>query len=98
MYSPDELKSLHGFVKQTGEGNLKKMMMGGAMTDVHVNMLVKCVRACSEDEFVTHWEASSFPKVKFSPAERAIQEKCYGVWADACSKLGLLPAAGKKAA
>lgn len=97
MYSPDEIKSLHGFVKQTGEGNLKKMMVGGAMTDVHVNMLVKCVRACSEDEFATHWEAGTFPKVKFSPNEKAIQEKCYGVWADACAKLGLLTAAKKAA-
>ncbi len=99
MYSPEELKSLHGFVKQTGEGNLKKMMAGGPMTDVHVNMLVKCVRACSEDEFATHWEAGSFPKIKFTPAERGIQEKCYGVWADACSRLGLLSQqSAKKAA
>jgi hypothetical protein len=97
MYSPEELKSLYGFIKQTGEGNLKKMMAGGAMTDVHVNLLVKCARASTEDEFVANWEAGSFPKMKFSPAERAIQEKCYGVWAEACGKLGLLSVAKKAA-
>jgi hypothetical protein len=98
MYSPDELKSLHGFVRTTNEGNLKKMMTGGAMTDVHVNMLVKIARGCTADEFATHFEAQTFPKVKWSSAERGLTEKCYGIFAEACTKLGLLPAAGKKAA
>lgn len=97
MYSPDELKSLHNFVRHTNEGNLKKMMVGGAMTDVHVNMLVKICRGCTEDEFATHFEAGTFPKVKFSPAEKGLQEKCYGIFADACAKLGLM-SAQKKAA
>lgn len=99
MYSTEEIKSLHGFIKATGEGNLKKMMMSGTMTDVHVNMLVKVARACSEDEFVTHWDAGTFPKVKFSANESALKEKCYGVWAEACAKVGLLTlTAAKKAA
>jgi hypothetical protein len=97
MYSPDELKSLHGFIRTTNEGNLKKMMAGGSMTDVHVGFLVKIARACTADEFATHWDAATFPKMKFTPAERGLQEKCYGIFAEACMKLGLLTAAKKAA-
>lgn len=100
MYSPDELKSLHGFIRSTAEGNLKKMMVGGAMTEVHLRMLLKIVRGCTEDEFVTHFEAGTFPgfpNVKFAPAETALKEKCYGVFADACAKVGLLTPAQKAA-
>lgn len=99
MYSHDELKSLHGFLRSTGEGNLKKMLCGGAMTEAHLRVLLKVVRAVSEDEFVTHFEAASYPKVKFSPPEAAIKEKCWEVCAEACAKVGLLTAtAAKKAA
>lgn len=98
MYSPDELKSLHQFIRHTNEGNLKKMMLGGSMTDVHVNMLVKIARGCTEDEFASHFEAGTFPKVKWSPAERGLTETCYRIFADACKKLGLLTGGGQTAA
>ena len=89
MYSQDELKSLHGFLRATGEGNLKKMLVGGAMTESHLRILLKVVRE-GEAQFVAHWEAGTFPKVKFSPAESALKEKCYDVCGEACAKVGLL--------
>ncbi len=97
MYSHDELKSLHGFLRATGEGNLKKMLVGGKMTEPHLRMLLKVIRAVNEEEWVTHFEANSFPKVKFNPAESAMKETCWGVWAEACSKVGLLTASKKAA-
>ena len=97
MYSQDELKSLHGFVRSTAEGNLKKMLLGGRMTEVHLRVFLKVVRACSEAEFVTHVEANTLPKVKFSPEEKKITEQCYEVCCEACSKVGLLTAAKKAA-
>ena len=97
MYASDEIKSLHAFIRATGEGNLKKMMVGGRMTEVHLKMLVKIARGCTEDEFVTHFEAATFPKVKFAPAEAALKETCYGVFGEACEKLGLLSQAQKAA-
>lgn len=92
MYSQDELKSLHGFLRSTNEGNLKKMLVGGAMTDAHLRILVKVARAVNEEEFVAHWEGDNFPKVKFSPAESAIKEGFYAVCGEACAKVGLLSA------
>lgn len=97
MYSQDELKSLHGFLRATGEGNLKKMLVGGKMTDAHLRILLKVARTVNEDEFVTHWEADTFPKVKFSPAESALKEGFYGICGEACSKVGLISAAKKAA-
>lgn len=100
MYSAEELKSLHGFIRSTGEGNLKKMMVGGRMTEVHLRMLIKIARGCNEADFVTHFGVGTFPgfpQVKFAPAETAIKETCYGVFAEACTKLGLISAAQKAA-
>lgn len=90
MYSHDEVKSLHGFLRSTGEGNLMKMLVGGRMTEVHVRVLLKVVRGINEDEFVSHFEANSFPKVKLSPAETALKETFWAVCAEGCSKVGLL--------
>ena len=92
MYSHDELKSLHGFLRQTGEGNLKKMLVGGKMTEAHLRILLKVARAVTEDEFVTHLEADTFPKVKFNTAEAALKETFWKVCGDACAKVGLLTA------
>lgn len=97
MYSHEELKSLHGFLRSTGEGNLKKMLLGGRMTEVHLRVFLKVVRACGEDEFITHFEANTLPKVKFSPEEKKVAEQCYEICAEACSKVGLLTAAKKAA-
>ncbi len=92
MYSTDDLKSLHSFLKSTGEGNLKKMLVGGTMTDNHLRLLLKIARAVSDDDFAGHAEGDLFPKVKMSPAESAIKESFWSVCLGACVKLGLLAA------
>ncbi|MES2964369.1 MAG: hypothetical protein V4760_10790 [Bdellovibrionota bacterium] len=97
MYSHDELKSLHGFLRSTAEGNLKKMLLGGRMTEVHLRVLMKVIRNCDEATFITHFEANTLPKIKFSTEEKATAEKCYEICAEACSKVGLLTAAKKAA-
>lgn len=97
MFSQDEIRSLHGFLKATGEGNLKKMLVGGEMTETHLRVLLKVARAVNEDEFVTHFESDSFPKVKFNPAESAIKESFWKVCSQACMKVGLLTEAKKAA-
>lgn len=96
MYSQDELRSLHGFLRSTAEGNLKKMLIGGQMSEIHLRLLLKVVRE-GEDQFVTHWEAGTFPKVKLNAGEIAIKEHCYEVCGQACAKVGLLSAAKKAA-
>jgi hypothetical protein len=92
MYSQDELKSLHGFLKATGESNLKNMLVGGKMTETHLRMLLKVVRSVSEGDFIKHLEADTFPKVKLNAGELAVKESFWGVCTAACAKVGLLTA------
>lgn len=97
MYSHDDIKSLYGFLRATGEGNLKKMLVGGKMTDAHLRLLLKVARAVTEADFIVHFEADSFPKVKFNAGELAIKETFWVVSAEACAKVGLLQPAQKAA-
>lgn len=90
MSSHEDLKSLHGFLKSTNEGGLKKMLVGGRMTENHLRMLLKIVRAVNEGDFITHVEADSFPKVKLVAAELALKEGFWSVCLDACAKVGLV--------
>jgi hypothetical protein len=100
MYSQEDIKMLHGFLKSTGEGNLKKMLVGGKFTDAHLRILLKVARAVPEAEFITLCESEGFPKVKFNAGELAVKEGFWPIACDACCKVGLLtaPAAVKKAA
>lgn len=97
MYSHDDLKSLHQFLKSTGEGNLKNMLVGGKMTENHLRLLLKVARNSKEDEFIAHWENATYPKVKLAPTESAIKETAYPVFGEACSKVGLLTPAANAA-
>jgi len=90
MYSHDDLKTLHGFLKSTGEGGLKKMLVGGRMTETHLRLLMKVIRAGGETEFIAHFEADTFPKVKMVASELAIKEGFWRICAEACAKVGLL--------
>jgi hypothetical protein len=95
-----DIQSLYEFLLHTPEGGLRKMLVDRSkMTDVHVNLLVKIVRACSIEQFTEHFSKQDFPKVRFGPAESKIKEK---FWADCTSLLlerGLLqPAISKIAA
>ena len=92
MYSHDDLKTLHGFLKTTPEGGLKKMLIGGRFSETHLRLLMKVIRAGGEAEFITHFEADTFPKVKMVAAELAIKESFWRTCAEACSKVGLLTA------
>jgi hypothetical protein len=99
MYSQDEIKSLQGFLRATSEGNLKKMLVGGKMTEAHLRILLKVARSTSEDEFVNYFETATFPKIKFSGQESPLKEHFWPICAEACAKVGLLTSnAAKKAA
>ena len=90
MYAETELRSLQEFLRQTAEGNLKKMMVGGPMTETHLRILLKVARAGSPDEFVGWAQGEGFPKVKFSAPEQALRETFWPVALDACDRLGLI--------
>ena len=97
MYSDDDLKALHSFLKRTAEGNLQKMMVGGKMTEHHIKAILKVARNVSDEDWCVHWNAGTFPKVKFAPAETALKETLYAVCGDAAAKVGLVTAMKKVA-
>ena len=90
MYSNDEVTGVYGFLKSTGEGNLKKMLVNGKFTDNHLKILLKIVRGVTESEFVVHFEQSTFPKIKLSPPEIALKETFWPQATQAFAQMGLL--------
>ena len=90
MYSQDELVGLYGFLKNTGEGNLRKMMVAGKMTDAHLRILLKIVRSSKENEFAEFVQNGSFPKMKFNAGELALKETFWTCCIEAFTTLGLL--------
>lgn len=95
MYSQDELVGLYDFLKNTGEGNLKKMLVGPKFTDAHFRVLMKAVRGCKDSEFADHLLNNTLPKIKLNGPELALKETFWGAACEAFSALGLL---NKKAA
>lgn len=97
MYAVEDLKALNEFLRSTPEAGLKKMLIGGVFTENHLRILLKVARATSADEFATHAEAATYPKIKFSPSESPLKESFWKVACEACAKVGLLHAAKKAA-
>lgn len=96
-----DTQSLYDFLLHTPEGGLRKMLVdNNKMTAVHCALLVKIVRACSEEQFSGHFTKQDFPKIRMGPAEGKIKEN---FWADCAALLlerGILQpkAAGEKIA
>lgn len=80
-----DTQSVYDFLLHTPEGGLRKILVDRTkMTDVHLNLLIKIVRGCSEQQFAEHFEKQDFPKVRFGPNEDKIKEK---FWADCTAML-----------
>ena len=92
--------SLHDFLVHTPEGGLRKMLVDNTkMTGAHFSLLIKVVRACSQEEFGEHFEKQDFPKIRVGPAESKIQEKFWGDCVSVLKDRGLLqPATATKQA
>ncbi|HND85817.1 MAG TPA: hypothetical protein PLU50_08430 [Pseudobdellovibrionaceae bacterium] len=91
--------SLYGFLTQTPEQALRKMLVDNKpMADVHFSLLMKIVRACNESAFVGHFEKADFPKVKMTPNEINLKDKFWNDVIAACQSRGILQPAQSKAA
>ncbi len=94
-----DLPSLHQFLMSTPESGLRKLFVDQKpMTDIHFNMLMKVVRASTEDAFSGYVEMNDFPKIKYSPNEIKLKEN---FWKDCFltfSSRGILNPAIKKMA
>lgn len=71
-----DTQGLYDFLFHTPEGGLRKMLIDKKnMTDVHCNLLIKIVKACSMEQFGEHFDKKDFPKLRMGPAELKIKEK-----------------------
>ncbi len=60
MSFQEDLNTLHNFLLQTSEGNLKRMLIDGKMTDVHLRLLIKIAKNAGHEEFHAAMKARVF--------------------------------------
>lgn len=97
MHSPEEIKSVCDFLKQTPEGSLRKMLVAGEVTDAHFRLLMKLVKGGPESDFVDAFTKEDIGKLRLSPKEAPLKDTLWPVCKKKLIALGLLPA-DKKAA
>ncbi len=94
-----DLVSLHDFILHTPEQGLRKMLVDGKpMTEVHLSLMLKVVRACKPAQFEAHCDKEDFPKMKMGPAEQKIKEKFWKECLQTFNARGLLNPAGPQKA
>lgn len=98
MHSNDEISSLYSYLSHTPEGPLRKMLLGGEVTDTHVRVLAKLAKGASEADFINAFNAENFGSLRLSPNEKKVSEKFWPVCKAKLASLGLLPSSNKAAA
>lgn len=97
MFNEADIKTVYNFLKDTPEGPLKKMLVGPDLTEVHLRLMLKIVRGCSEGEFVEVFNNEAMPKIRLNPAETALKEKFWPACKQKLQTVGLLTQAAKAA-
>lgn len=98
MYSNEDIASVHGFLKSTPEGSLRKMLVGGNLSDVHFRLLLKIARNCTDGDFASAFNSETLPPMRLSPGEIKAKEGFWGVCKAKLNEMGLLSLNNKKAA
>lgn len=92
-----DTEGLYQFLKSTPERGLRGMLIDAQFTEVHLNMLLKVVRAGDAEQFGRHFEQKAFPRVRFNDKENKIQPKFWDDCEKCLNARGLLsPALPKK--
>lgn len=90
MYTDQDISGVLSFIQSTPEGNLRKMLVGADLTEVHFRLLLKVAKGGSEADFISAFQAETLPKIRLSPAEIKIKEGFWGVCKKKLGSLGLL--------
>jgi hypothetical protein len=98
MAFQDDLVSLYGFLQHTNQGNLKRMLVDGQFTEVHLNLLLKVVKNCTEAQFIEMINKGELPKIKLSNSETALKEKFWNDCLKTFQSRGLVSAPMPQAA
>jgi hypothetical protein len=92
MSFQEDLNTLHNFLMQTSESNLKRMLVDAKMTDAHLRLLIKIAKSSGHEELKACIENKTFPRVKFSPVESKLKETFWDVCLATLQSRGLLGA------
>ena len=90
MFSNDDVTNLVGFLKQTPEGSLRKMLVGGPVTEAHFRILMKLAKGGTEAEFVDAFQNNTMGKLKLSPKEAPLKDTFWKICQDKLQAIGLL--------
>jgi len=92
MSFQEDLNTLHNFLLQTPESNLKRMLIEGKMTEVHLRLLVKIAKNTGHEDFKRCYENKEFPRIKTTAAENNIKETFWDICAATLQTRGLIGA------
>jgi hypothetical protein len=90
-YNPEEILGVLNFLKQTPEGNLRKMLVDNELTDAHFRLLMKLAKGGAEPDFVEAFQTESAGKLRLNAKEAPLREKIWPVCKKKLVTLGLLP-------
>lgn len=90
MYSNDDISSLYNFLNQTPEGALRKMLVGGELTDAHFRILVKLAKGAEEAKFIECFNAEDMGQLRLSAKELPLKDTFWQICKKKLDTLGLL--------
>ena len=93
MYTQDDAMNVCGFIKNTPEGSLRKMLVSGPLTDQHFRLLTKLAKGGPEPEFVDAFLNENMGKLKLNGKELALKENFWPICKSKLESLGLITAA-----
>jgi hypothetical protein len=99
-HAPDEVAGFHGYLVQTPEGPLRKMLLSAGktpLTEPQFRLLLKLAKGCPEADFVKCFNEEGFGTLRLSTKEGALRETFWPMVKASAQSLGLL-GAGQKAA
>lgn len=89
-HGSDEILSVCAFLKQTPEGNLRKMLVDSKLTEAHFRILMKLAKGGAESDFVEAFTSESMGKLKLSAKEIPLRDNFWPVCKSKLTQLGLL--------
>lgn len=92
MYTQDDAVNVCGFIKNTPEGSLRKMLVSGPLTDQHFRLLVKLAKGGPEADFTDAFLNESMGKLKLNGKELALKETFWPICKSKMEALGLIVA------
>lgn len=90
MYSNNDVSGVYSFLNTTPEGQLRKMLVGGKLTEPHFRLLLKMSKNCKETDFIEMFLSDTFDKVTVTPRENPLKEFFWPICKEKLEGMGLL--------